>query len=85
MFEIGDCETQKPVEYSDNISGKSPLRRGSKTREGGRDSFPSAFCGSGLAGTLGAVGFERTYWQNILVNLCFAIARTLLSTERSVL
>ena len=61
----GVCETEKIIEYSGNISGKSPLRRGSKTREGRRDSFPSDFCGPGLAGAPGAAGFERTYSQNV--------------------
>ena len=55
----GNCEIQNIIEYSGNISGKSPLRRGGKTREDRRDSFPSGF--SGLAGTFGAAGFERTY------------------------
>jgi hypothetical protein len=57
----GNCEIHKFIEYSGNISGKSPPSRGGKTGEGRRDSFPSGFGGSGLAGTFGAAGFERTY------------------------
>ena len=72
----GNCAVQGIAEDSANISGKSPLRRGGKTREGRRDSFPSGFCGSGLVGTVGVTGFGRTYWQNILVILHFAIACT---------
>ncbi len=53
---------------------KSSLRRGGKTREDRRDSFPRGFWGSGLAGTVGVTGFGRTYWQNLLVILHFAIA-----------
>ena len=71
---ISVCETQKFIKYSGNISGKSPLCCGSKTREGRRDPFPSDFCGSGLVGTPGAAGFERTCCQNIPTILCFANA-----------
>ena len=68
---IGNCETRKLAEYSDNLFCEKPYAPWNQDHRRQEGRYPTVFCPAGLDGMHGATGFEWNILSEYFHNFQF--------------